>query len=354
MPDEQPDASVYKELVQLISSFPSAQYIRALTLLGVPDHLLDGPRPVAALATSIGAHERTLGRYLRSCAVLGLTTEDEPDVFGLTPMGALLATGGMFAAIARATAGMHHYLPYSRTAECVRTGRPMGEETLGTSFQRHLQERPDELLAFYQLDSMASGDCGGSLAKAFDFGRYGTIVDAAGRHGDTLAQVLAAAPGARGVLFDLPAIMPAARANLTEHGVIDRVRLAGGDVGEEVPPGGGDLYLLRTVLWENDDDRAVRILRNVAAAMPDSARLLVVETFLPELPNGIGGPDVDEETRELHRVNFSVFLQRGGRVRTEEENRRLLERAGFTVERVAHVAGDARGWDLIEAHGRRP
>ncbi|MEU0336035.1 methyltransferase [Streptomyces sp. NPDC006193] len=352
MPDEQTDTSLYTDLVQLIGSFPTAQYVRALTLLGVPDQLLPAPRGAADLAAAIGAHRPTLVRYLRSCAVLGLITENEPEVFALTPMGALLTSDGMFAAMARATAGMHHYLPYTRTAECVRTGRPMGEDTLGTSFHRHLEQRPEDLLALYQLDSMTSGDCGGSIARVFDFTRFPVIVDAAGRHGDMLAQVLAAAPDARGVLHDVPAILPAARANLTARGVIERVDLAGGDLAVDGPPGGGDLYLLKTLLWENDDERAVRILRNCAAAMPPTALLLVIESFLPDLPHGINGPDVDEETRELHRVNFSVFLQRGGRVRTEREVRDLLTTAGFTVAQVSRVAGDARTWDLIQARPR--
>jgi hypothetical protein len=352
MPDEQTDVSIYTDLVQLIGSFPTAQYVRALTTLGVPDQLVEGPRRAADLAAAIGAHQHTLTRYLRSCAVLGLVTENEPELFGVTPMGALLTSDGMFSAMAHATAGMHHYLPYTKTAECVRTGRPMGEETLGTSFLRYLQERPEDLLHFYQLDSMTSGDCGGSIAKVFDFARFGVIVDAAGRHGDMLAQVLAAAPGSRGILYDVPAIMPAARENLTGQGVIERVELAGGDLGVEGPPSGGDLYLLKTALWETDDDRAVRILRNIAAVMPPSALLLVIETFLPELPHGIGSQEVDEETRELHRVNFSVFLQRGGRVRTEAELRELLDSAGFDVERVSRVTGDSRKWDLIEARPR--
>jgi hypothetical protein len=348
MSDEPVDPAMFPKMVELIGSFPSAQYTRSLTVLGVPDELADGPRHVADIASAIGAHEPTLAKYLRSCAILGLLTESEAGLFGLTPLGALLRTGGMFFAMSRATAGMHHYLPYTRIADCVRTGRPMAEATLGTGFFEYLQERPEELLYYYQLVSMTSGDCGTAVAKVFDFSRFGAIVDVGGRHGDLLAQILSVTPDVRAVLFDLPAILPAARAYLAGQGLDARVTLKGGDPAAERPPAGGDLYLLKNVLWETDDERAARILRNTAASMSPSARLLVIESFLPAMPHG-ADRETDEETRELHRVNFSAFLQRGARVRTEAEYRELLGDAGFTIEKVTGVDGDSRHWDLIEA-----
>jgi hypothetical protein len=349
-----PDLSIYPRLAEIIGSFPTAQYTRALTLLGVPDAVAGGPRHVSDLAVALGAHRPTLTRYLRCCAMLGLLTEDEPEVFGTTPMGKLLESDNMFHGMTRATAGMHHYLPYTKVVECIRTGRSMGEETLGMPFFDYLESMREELVYYYQLIALTSGDCGAAVSGVFDFTPYKTIADVGGHFGAMLADVLRAAPGSRGVLFDRPAAMTAARAHLDGQGLTDRVALHGGNIIDEPPPADADLYLLKTVLWEHDDERASRILRNVAAVMSPSAKLLIIENFLPELSYA-SGEELDHFTRELHRVNFSVVLQRGGRVRTEAEYREMVADAGLSVERTFGVQGSPtveggtrRRWDLIE------
>ncbi|MFE3323235.1 hypothetical protein [Streptomyces sp. NPDC059176] len=53
--------------------------------------------------------------------------------------------------------------------------------------------------------------------------------------------------------------------------------------------------------------------------------------------------------REPHRVGFSVFLQRGGWVGTEEENMELFRRAGFGIGRAGRVVATGVRWDFIEA-----
>ncbi len=342
------DLSIYPRLVEIIGSFPTAQYARALALLGIPDALAKGPRYASDLASAVGAHEGTLTRYLRALTMLGLVTEDEPNKFGMTPMGALLQSDSMFHSLTRATAGMHHYLPYTKVVECIRTGKSMAEDTLGSTFYDYLEQRPDELLYFYQLISVTCGDVGTVVAKAYDFSRYDTIVDVSGHFGQTLVQILQAVPDVNAVLYDTPGILPAARGYFEQQGLSDRIELKGGEIELERPPAGHDLYMLNTVLWESDDERCLRILRNIAKSMRPDSKLLIVENFLPPLPCE-SDEEPDKQAQELHRVNFSVFLQRGGRVRKEEEYRSLLQDAGFVVEDVTGVQGNPRYWDVIEA-----
>ena len=43
-----------------------------------------------------------------------------------------------------------------------------------------------------------------AVVKAYDFSKFGTIVDVGGGHGMLLAAILKANPGVRGVVFDAP------------------------------------------------------------------------------------------------------------------------------------------------------
>ncbi|SBT42747.1 methyltransferase [Micromonospora auratinigra] len=348
--EQAPDLSIYTSLAEMIANFPKAQYARALALLRIPDLTVAGPRPLAELVGETGAHPESLRRFLRACVMLDLTVETAPEVFGMTRMGALLHSASPFAAIARGTAGLQHYVPYGYIVDTVLTGRPATKAALGMTFYEYLDANPDELRQFGALTSITSGDCGEAVAAAVDLSAYPTIVDVGGNSGTLLGQLLTAAPGNRGVLFDRPAIVPAAREQLAGAGLADRVEVVGGDFFDRVPDG-GDLYTLKNILWDWDDADAARILATVAAAMPSGATLMIIDQFLPEMPLG-DGAELDPRTRELHRVSFSILLQRGGRVRTEAEYRDLVTAAGLTVTEVLPAPGAKRRWDLLLA--RRP
>jgi hypothetical protein len=51
----------------------------------------------------------------------------------------------------------------------------------------------------------------------------------------------------------------------------NRVETSGGDFFESVP-NGGDLYLLKFILHDWDDDHSVKILRNVRRAIADGGK----------------------------------------------------------------------------------
>jgi predicted O-methyltransferase YrrM len=344
------DLSMYTALADMISNFPKAQYARALALLRIPDLVVGGPRPLDELVAETGAHPESLSRFLRACVMLDLTVETAPQVFGMTKMGGLLHSASPFAAIARGTAGLQHYVPYGYIVDTVMSGQPATKAALGMTFYEYLDANPDELAQFGALTAITSGDCGQAVAAAVDLSAYPTIVDVGGNTGSLLGQLLTVAPTARGVLFDRPGILPAAGEHLERAGVADRVELAGGDFFDRVPEG-GDLYTLKNILWDWDDAAASRIVAGVAAAMRPGATLMIIDQFLPEMPLG-DAPELDPRTRELHRVSFSILLQRGGRVRTEGEYRDLVTAAGLEVTDVVSAPGAKRRWDLLLA--RRP
>ncbi len=98
--------------------------------------------------------------------------------------------------------------------------------------------------------------------------------------------------------------------------------MVGGDFFSEVPPG-GDLYLLKHILHDWDDQHAARILERCHAAGGTGSTVLVVERLL--------GPDSDPVADVADVLMLAMF---GGRERTEREYESLLEGAGYRLERV--------------------
>jgi hypothetical protein len=168
-----------------------------------------------------------------------------------------------------------------------------------------------------------------AVPAAYDFSACSNIVDVGGGNGSLLASILATHPFTRGILFDLPHVLDQARRQLAARGVAARCELVGGDFFAGVPTG-GDIYLLRWILHDFDDEEAVRILRACRAALPSDGRLLVIEQVVA----GRGEPG-DWMTKFL---DLQMLILVGGQERTEAEFRDLFAAAGFRLQRVIPTA----------------
>ena len=126
---------------------------------------------------------------------------------------------------------------------------------------------------------------------------------------------------------------------LSEQGVADRCELVEGDFFSSVPAG-GDVYVLKSVLHDWDDDRCVAILRTCRAAMDDAARLVIVELILPERMT----PSAPMLSAAL--LDLIMLAYAGGRERTEAEFTQLLDQASL---RLASTTALTAGPHLLEA-----
>jgi hypothetical protein len=138
-----------------------------------------------------------------------------------------------------------------------------------------------------------------------------------------LASILRASPRTKGILFDAPQVVEGARDRLVREGVAGRCKAVGGDFFEAVPAG-GDLYTLKWILHDWDDEQCTTILRNCHRAMAKGGKLLLVESVIPRGNEPYLGKLID----------LVMLVMTGGRERTEDEFRGLLATAGFRLSRV--------------------
>jgi len=94
-------------------------------------------------------------------------------------------------------------------------------------------------------------------------------------------------------------------------------------------PSGADAYVLKGVIHDWEDKEAIAILRTCRAAMKEGSKLVLIDRILPERidPN-------DAPTRGRFITDINMFLNPGGRERTEIEFRDLLARANLRITRV--------------------
>ena len=315
----------HAQLIQMaVGSWVSAT-VYAAAKLGIADHLSDGAKSARELAGPTGTHAPSLHRLMRTLAGLGILTEREGQRFALTPLGEALKTGapGSARSTVMAFCGPAFWHSWEGIIHSLQTGETGFEKMVGQGLFEYLAGHPDEASHFSAAMVGYHGAEPPAVAAAYDFGRFGTIVDVGGATGNMLAAILSSHAAPRGVLFDRPHVVAEAPALLKAHGIEGRVTLEGGSFFETVPAG-GDAYVLSHIIHDWDEDECLTILGHCRKAMTPDGRLLIVETVLPP-----------GDTPHQGKVQDMVMLVvPGGQERTEAEYAALLGKAGFKLSRV--------------------
>jgi hypothetical protein len=205
--------------------------VRAMAVLGLADHLADGPRTAGELAEATHADPRAMADLLRALAGLGLLQHDEAGRARLTPVGECLRADAPGSLRPAALTIMAPYMEraWHELPEAVRTGAAVFPRVHGVGFWDYLAAHPEEEARFDAAMTSGADARARALLAARDLAGLGTLVDVGGGEGRLLAVALAATPGLRGGLFDRPEVLPRAEAYLGAAGVRERCKLVGGD-----------------------------------------------------------------------------------------------------------------------------
>ena len=326
-----------RELRKLINGFQASQALYALTALGIPDLLGDGRRAAADMADAAGANPAALGRLLRAAAALGILDEDSSQSFALTPLGKGLRSDvpGSLAGWTALIGTPNFWQNWGQLVESVRTGETGWRSRHGVDAWTYRSQHPEDGKVFDEAMVSFIGAETEALTGAYDFSPFRTIVDVGGGRGALLAEILRVTPGSAGVLFDQPHVVEMAQGLLRERGVADRCRVEAGSFFDSVP-GGGDAYVLKSVLHDWHDTEARRILETCRRAGPIGLVLLVMERILDP-------PNLGPETK---LGDLNMLVGPGGQERSAEEFAGLFSSAGFNLRRVVPTAGPFR---ILEA-----
>jgi len=321
MSDEAAAPRPQETIMQAVFGFMASRALTVAAMLNVADALQEGPRYYTDLASAVGADQRSLHRLLRLLVSLGIFEETSPGTYGLNAAADLLRSDHpqSLRDMAVMITSPSHWLAWGEFDAAVRSGESGSRHAFGTDLFAWFQqeENREQWELFNAAMTSFSAGTAAAVAKAFDFGSFGKIVDVGGGHGLLLRQLLAVAPQATGVLFDLPAVVEGAdRGELGE-----RLEVVGGDFFESVPAG-GDAYVLKHIIHDWSEEQCVRILRNIAAGMAPDGRVLVAEIVMPDTPEPHAAKFMD--------VNMLAMTE-GGCERTESEYAALFESAGLRL-----------------------
>ena len=215
------------------------------------------------------------------------------------------------------------------------TGRPGFECETGQPIFDYLAENPDTVEYFGIRMSFMTEIIEAWVFSQHRFEPFELAVDVGGSHGHMMKRLLEVHSSARGIVFDLPGTAERARRFLADNGLGDRADAVGGDFFEAVPAG-GDLYLLKQILHDWDDEESVTILANIRRAIARNGRLAVIDFLLPD----------GNEPHPGFALDILMLISTTGRERRLAEFESIFDAAGFRIDRLTE---NPRGQSVIEA-----
>jgi len=318
-----------QSMIRLLMGYIPTRAIYAAAKLELTDHIGDDGASAGELAQKIKVDSAALYRVMRVLAGMGVLREGHSGRFFVTPFGDTLRKNSPQSV--RDFAIYSHELVYDSfrgIADSVRTGKPVIDD-----FFALLRANPDQEAVFHAAMSNRGRSETAAILEAYKFSEPQTIVDVGGGNGGFLSAVASSYEQVAGVLVDQPSAIEAARAG--RGGPLPRCRFVAQNFFEGVPPG-GDTYVLKRILFDWNDEEALRILKNCRWAMNSAGRLLIIEPL-------IGAPN---EPCPAHLFDMTFLVMLHGRLRTADEYSALLGQAGFRLRCVVPTESDV---SILEA-----
>lgn len=312
-------------MLQIISGFWISRAVYVIAKLGIADLLNSGPKTAAELAQSTETHPPSLYRLLRALTSVGVLASAPEGRFALTPVSETLVTDapGSLRWFAVSELGQEHFPAWGNLLHSVKTGEIAFDNHFGVDVWNYFRQNPEDAAIFNDSMTGVTAAANESIMSLYDFSNFNKVVDVGGGHGGLITSILKSNPQATGVLFDAPQVISGAGAKIEAAGLADRCETIGGDFFQAVPTG-GDAYIMKWIIHDWDDEKAIRILKNIRSQIPSHGKLILVDCVVPE----------GDEPHFSKFIDLNMLVMTGGKERTEREFQQLLEAAGFRLLRV--------------------
>ena len=318
-------ATPTERMFQFIENLWAGRTVYIAAKLGLADHLADGPKTTEQLAAATHTHAPSLYRVLRALASIEVVREDSHGRFALTPFGEALQTNvpGSLRASAIVELGDDHYAAWENLLHSVRTGETAFDAKFGMPIWKFYEKNPENGSNFDRCMTELTGAIHDAILEAYDFAPFTHLTDVGGGHGALVTAILKEYPHLRGTVFDQPYVAEGASRTFADAHLRHRTAAVGGDFFESVPAG-SDLYTMKFIIHDWDDQRSIRILQNIRKAITPDGKLLIFDTVIPE----------GNEPHFGKFFDLNMLVMTGGRERTEKEFAALLRQGGFHLARV--------------------
>ena len=310
-------------------SYATELIVAASAHFNVFGRLAPAPMPETALGQALGLERRPAVVLFTALKAMELVRFNAAGELELTDLARnhLLPEGDFF---------MGDYLGLSSSSEGVlqmvellRSNRPLGaDDDSGVAFIYREGERSameSEALARHFTLSLSgrAKNVAPHLARAVPMEGVTTLLDVGGGTGLYSYAMLAANPGLRVAIVELPEVVRIAEEFAREKGLLDRVEIIEGDMFRIDDLPAAQMVLFSNILHDWDEPECRELTARYAAKLPSGGRMLIHDVLLNDTMDG---------PLPIALYSSALFSVTEGRAYSAAEYRAMLNAAGLITD----------------------
>ncbi|EZF22785.1 hypothetical protein H112_04290 [Trichophyton rubrum D6] len=172
-----------------------------------------------------------------------------------------------------------------------------------------------------------------------------TIIDIGGGNGQNVIRLVKSHPQLVAIVQDHVSVISNAENMVKEsygEEIVGRITWEAHDYYAQQPRKGADIYLLSHVLMDNNDEKCVKMIQEIAKVMDPAKSKLLIHDFV-DLPRTVG-----EGARLLDMLDLHMIASLNIYSRTESEFDSIIERAAGDWGLARHKTWPGRGSAVLE------
>lgn len=333
--------SSFHQLTELISSYMISQCVFSSISLGLFDALKNEELSCKDIASKIGVKEESLHHLLMILKDKNLIVS-EAEKFGLSSAGRQLSVGGDYSLRNFSLLHAQHFskgwgnLTYSLrnqksgflySEKMMPYQAVQSDKFLSTIFNNTM----DELSALHDK----------SIIDSYVFPQYAKIIDIGGGQGNLLLGLLICRADLTGVLAEKAYAINQIESKLDDQ-FSGRLNLVTIDFFSDQLDFSGDIFIMKNVINDWDDNSALHILNNCRRTMKPGAKLLVIQHL------GFNATKEESSSMFHHYLALQKLVMRGGSapLRTKEDMEVILHKS---LLKLTNVIDTDTGISILEA-----
>jgi len=342
-------------LLELHFKFVHNRALHAAATLGLADVVPPEPEQLWPTSSEIAQRlkardEELVYRFLRLLSSIGVFEEHAERRFGHTPMSLLLRRDHPQSVRASILCfGLAQYEGWNGLSHMLLTGETAFDHVNGGKDLWAYYNEPEhhrELEYFQKMLVQTLSITTPPIVQDFDWpalvqqvqrekgSEQVSIIDVGGGLGTVLHLLLENIPSSEvsGILFDQESVIEKAQTKWADDPLRNRTTFTAGSFLDRIPE--ADVFVLRMVLHDWNDNQAALILKNIRYLMKPHSRVVVIENVMPPEGQHSHLIPLSVEVQDLH-----MMVMLGGKERTGRQFEQLFSRAGLALARSVPTRG---------------
>jgi hypothetical protein len=307
--------------------------------LGIFDYLTTNPKEAGQIAKDLNLDETMAYRVLRSIASLGfLKEEDYGRRFSITTLGDLLRKDHpqSLQGVLLLEEGPEHYQIWKHLPRMIKDGQQNAFlSEYGDNLFEYAHKNADYSKVFNEAMSSYSAMHTAMVLEAlngYDFSNISHICDIGGGQGHLLSHLLSKYNHLNGTILELdPVVNNQDSSWQNKMGLQNRCKYVKGDMFEQIPS--SDLYTMKMILHDWDDEECIKILSNIHKSASDKSKVFIIEHI-------VSNPGIPHFSKLF---DVHMMCATSGRERTTEEYESILNQSGWRYNKTLYPSSKIIG-----------